>query len=81
MPGASPYRVGMAWMWWLLAPVASTFAGAGLLWWRSWREPGSSSRPSAAMREHQAVLQTLARLQPADAPPVTMRVLEVAPAE
>jgi hypothetical protein len=71
----------MAWMWWLLAPVASTVAGAGLLWLRSWCEPGSSSRPAAAMREHQAVLQALSRLQPAEAAPVTMRLLEVAPAE
>jgi hypothetical protein len=71
----------MAWMWWLLAPVASTLTGAALLWWRSWLEPGSPSRSSAAMREHQAVLQTLSRLQPADTMPVTMRVLEPAPAD
>ncbi|HJQ00867.1 MAG TPA: hypothetical protein VJ851_04650 [Jatrophihabitans sp.] len=73
----------MAWLWWLLAPVASTGVGAGLLCWRSWREPGSSSRPSRAMREHRAVLQALSRSQPADAAPVpvTMRVLEVAQAD
>jgi hypothetical protein len=68
-------------MWWLLAPVASTALGAGLLHWRSRREPGSSSRASTAMRDHQAVLQALARKQPADPLPVTMLLIEASPVE
>ena len=71
----------MAWMWWLLAPVASTAIGAGLLYWRSRREPGSSSRASTAMREHQAVLRALSRKQPADPLPVTMLLIEASPVE
>jgi hypothetical protein len=71
----------MAWMWWLLAPIASTALGAGLLHWRSRREPGNSSRPGTAMRDHQAVLQALSRKQPADPLPVTMLLLEASPAE
>ena len=71
----------MAWMWWLLAPVASTAIGAGLLYWRSRREPGSSSRASSAMREHQAVLQALSAKQPAAPLPVTMLLIEPSPAE
>jgi hypothetical protein len=71
----------MAWMWWLLAPVASTALGAALLWWRSRREPGSASRAGTAMREHQAVLRALSRLQPDDPPPATMLLIDAIPAE
>jgi hypothetical protein len=71
----------MAWIWWLLAPIASTAAGTGLLWWRSRHEPGSSGRPGEAMREHQAVIQALSRSQPADPLPVTMLVLEATGAD
>lgn len=71
----------MAWMWWLLAPIASTAVGAGLIHWRSRREPGSSSRASTAMRDHQAVLRALSGKQPADPLPVTMLLLETSPAD
>jgi hypothetical protein len=70
----------MAWMWWLLAPIVSTVAGAGLLWWRAWREPGSTARPAEAMREHQAVVRALSRPS-TDPLPVTMLVLEAAAAD
>lgn len=66
----------MAWMWWLLAPMASTIGGASLLCWRGSREVGSPGRARDAMREHRALLSALARLA-ADQPlPVTMRVLD-----
>lgn len=71
----------MAWIWWLLAPVASTVIGAGLLYWRSRREPGSFNRASTAMRDHQAVLRALAGKHPADPLPVTMLLIEASPVE
>ena len=71
----------MAWMWWLLAPVLSTGLGAGLLYWRSRREPGSASRAGTAMREHQAVLRALSGKQSADPLPMTMLLIEASPIE
>ncbi|MEO6504040.1 MAG: hypothetical protein ABIQ09_19295 [Jatrophihabitantaceae bacterium] len=66
----------MAWMWWLLAPVASTGLGAAVIWWRTPIKAGRRLRRADAMSEHQALLQALARQPSASVPPpVTMRVL------
>jgi hypothetical protein len=66
----------MAWMWWLLAPIASTGLGAAVIWWRAPTENGGRLRRTNAMSEHQALLRALAQQPSADAPPpVTMRVL------
>lgn len=69
----------MAWMWWLLAPVASTVLGASVIWWRAAHESGSSGRARDAMTEHQDLLRALQR-PGADHPvPVTMQVLDSTP--
>jgi hypothetical protein len=65
----------MAWMWWLLAPVASTGLGAAVIWWRTPTGAGRRFRRTDAMSEHQALLRALAQPPSADPPPVTMRVL------
>jgi hypothetical protein len=54
----------MAWVWWLLAPVASTAVGAIVLWWRAPTETGSRFRREDAISEHQALLRALAQQQP-----------------
>lgn len=65
----------MAWMWWLLAPVASTAIGATVIWWRAWRERSAGWRRSGAMSEHRALLRALPQGRGAEPVPVTMRVL------
>jgi membrane protein YqaA with SNARE-associated domain len=67
----------MAWIWWLLAPVASTVLGASVLWWFGRHEQGRSSRPGRggdAMRQHRALLDALAQPRLGDPVPVTMQV-------
>jgi len=51
----------MAWVWWLLAPVASTGVGAGVIWWRTPAVAGRRLRRSDAVSEHQALLRALAQ--------------------
>lgn len=63
----------MAWLWWLLAPVLSTVAGACVFWWLGRREL-DSVRPRDAMGEHRALLAALAPAVPAGPAPVTMLV-------
>jgi hypothetical protein len=65
----------MAWVWWLLAPVASTVVGAGVIWWRARADAGNPLRGSDSIAEHQALLCALATGSAADELPVTMRVL------
>ncbi|MEO6701871.1 MAG: hypothetical protein ABI140_19180 [Jatrophihabitantaceae bacterium] len=65
----------MTWLWWLLAPVASTLAGTGALAWRAKRAFHTSRRSRDAMREHRTLLHALAGLQPTEPPPPTMLVL------
>ena len=63
----------MAWMWWLLAPVASTGLGAVVIWWRTPVRTGRRLRRTDAMTEHQALLRALE--QPSAAiRPTTLRV-------
>jgi hypothetical protein len=50
----------MAWVWWLLAPVASTGLGAIVIWWRTPAEAGNRRRRADAISEHQALLRALA---------------------
>ena len=59
----------MAWMWWLLAPVASTGLGAVVIWWRTPVQTGRRLRRMDAMSEHQALLRALERRSPALSPP------------
>jgi len=66
------YRVDVAWLWWLLAPVASTGVGALVLAARSSRPAGSGRR---AMTEHQRLLAALAGQHPAEPEPGTIRLL------
>jgi len=65
----------MAWVWWLLAPVASTVVGAGVIWWRARAEAGKPLRGSDSIAEHQALLRALASAPAADELPTTIRVL------
>ncbi|MDQ1740718.1 MAG: hypothetical protein QOE53_2370 [Pseudonocardiales bacterium] len=51
----------MAWVWWLLAPIASTMLGAIVIWWRSPTETGNRLRRADAISEHQALLHALAQ--------------------
>ena len=69
------YGNRMAWIWWLLAPLASTLAGSGALCWRAAREPGSARSRRDPMRQHQRLLQSLAAAHPNNPEPVTMLVL------
>ena len=48
----------MAWLWWLLAPSATTVLGAWLFWLRDQRESGSR-RGRSGIEEHQALLRAL----------------------
>lgn len=70
--------VGVAWIWWLLAPLVSTSAGATLLWWRARREIGWPGRRPDAMAAHRRLLAALPQPVPGEASPVTMRVLDPA---
>ncbi len=65
----------MAWVWWLLAPIVSTVAGATVLWWRTRTEGGYRRHGSDAISEHQALLRALAAKSATEPLPVTMRVL------
>jgi hypothetical protein len=70
----------VAWLWWLLAPVATTSAGALLLWWRAWSAPSGRRLPAArAMAAHRAMLAALPGSAPDDPIPVTLRLLDVEP--
>jgi hypothetical protein len=71
----------MAWMWWLLAPLLSTAAGAGLLGWRGRAEARSGTlRPGNAIVEHRAMLDALSRVGSNEPLPVNL-VLISAPVE
>jgi hypothetical protein len=56
----------MAWVWWLLAPVASTALGAIVIWWRTPTETGRRLRRADAISEHQALLRALAQTPSGD---------------
>jgi len=58
---------GMAWLWWLLAPVASTLLGGLILMLRAAAEPGrrAARRRTDPVAEHRALLAALARHHPA----------------
>jgi len=55
--------VGMAWLWWLLAPVASTLLGGLILMLRAAADPGhrAARRRTDPIAEHRALLAALAR--------------------
>jgi hypothetical protein len=55
--------VDMAWLWWLLAPVASTLLGGLILMLRAAAEPGhrAARRRTDPVAEHRALLAALAR--------------------
>jgi hypothetical protein len=55
----------MAWVLWLLAPVASTVLGAIVIWWRNPAGTGRRWQSTDAISEHQALLRALARTSPA----------------
>jgi hypothetical protein len=69
----------MMWMYWLLAPVISTVAGAVVIWWRSRSEDRRRSGPSDAMSQHQALLRALPAGGAAESLPLTVRVLQPEP--
>jgi hypothetical protein len=54
----------MAWLWWLLAPVASTGLGAVVIWWRNPAGDARRLRGADAVTEHQALLRALAQHPP-----------------
>jgi hypothetical protein len=54
----------MAWVLWLLAPVASTALGAIVIWWRTPTETGRRLRRADAISEHQALLRALEQQSP-----------------
>lgn len=73
--------LAMAWMWWLLAPLLSTTAGAALLSWRGRAEARSATlRPGNAVVEHRAMLDALSRVGSNEPLPVNL-VLISAPVE
>lgn len=66
----------MAWMVWLLAPVAVTGVGAIALWTRGIREFRSAQlRPGNAIAEHRALLLALCPHSPAEELPVNTVLL------
>jgi hypothetical protein len=69
----------MAWVWWLLAPVASTVIGTAVIWWRAPATAGKRLGGPDPIAEHQALLRVLAQGAAADEVPVTMRVLSPEP--
>jgi hypothetical protein len=64
----------MAWILWLLAPVASTTAGALLVWWRGRRALGRTG-PDHAMAQHRAMLTALARGHQGAVEPVNLVIV------
>jgi len=54
------YRDVMAWLWWLLAPIVTTFLGGLTAWWRS-RRSLRRDDPRRAMAVHRTLLATLAQ--------------------
>ena len=75
----------MAWLWWLLAPIAVSVVGAIVLWWRGIGEPRSSAwTRSSVMAEHHALLAALTRHvveDPRYGEPVNLRLLPTAAEE
>jgi hypothetical protein len=69
----------MAWLWWLLAPVASTLLGGLVLMVRAASEPGrrAGRRRSDPIAEHRALLAALAQHHRVgeSAEPTSVRVL------
>jgi len=65
----------MAWLWWLLAPVASTLLGGLVLALRAGSTAGRRVRRDS-IAEHRALLAALAHNQPDEPPPATMLVLD-----
>jgi hypothetical protein len=65
----------MAWVWWLLAPIASTAVGAVVIWWRGQGDAGKRLRGADTIAEHQALLRALAQGPTDEELPVTMRIL------
>ena len=75
------YGVGMAWMWWLLAPVLTTAAGAVCLWWRGQRLARSAGwRTPTAIAEHHAFLEALPQGRAGEPMPLNLVLLH-APAD
>jgi len=68
----------MAWVWWLLAPVASTVLGAIVIWWRTPTETARRLRRADAISEHQALLRALAQEQPSRVKPAAATQLAAA---
>lgn len=75
----------MAWLWWLLAPVAVSVVGAIVLWWWGTGAPRSSVwTRNSVMTEHQALLSALTRHvaeDPRYSEPVNLLLLPTAPEE
>jgi hypothetical protein len=65
----------MAWVWWLLAPAASTAAGAWLFWLRGQYDISSRRSRRSGIEEHQALLRALPGGHDVANPPVTILVL------
>jgi hypothetical protein len=66
----------MAWIWWLLAPVTVTVAGACVLWWAGQREARSASWPGGdSIQAYRSLLDALPQGRPNEPAPVNLIVL------
>ena len=79
----------MAWLWWLLTPIAASVLGAVALWLRGLRQQRSMLwQPGSAMADHHALLAALGQNEAKQrtasgtdepAEPVNIRLLSTAP--
>ncbi|MCW2538828.1 MAG: hypothetical protein JWN95_553 [Frankiales bacterium] len=67
----------MAWMWWLLAPVAATVIAAALVWlWTRWdRQRDARRDPMAAHQALIAAFAPIGRGEHSQLPPSNLTVL------
>lgn len=66
----------MAWLWWLLAPLAITVLGVLMIGARARHEGRRGGAGLDAMTQHRRLVQALTALNPPAETPVTMLVLD-----
>ena len=66
----------MAWLWWLLAPLASTLVGVLVMAARARRESRHGGGAQDAMSQHRRLVQALAGVSASPELPPTMIVLD-----